>query len=53
MLIDSVLIYVVMRRIWAWRRPVAAAIVLPLFVIDFLFLASNSLRCPRAADSRY
>jgi KUP system potassium uptake protein len=46
MLIDSVLIYVVMRRIWEWRRPVAAAIVLPLFVIDFLFLASNSLKVP-------
>jgi len=46
MLIDSVLIYVVMRRIWGWRRPVAIVIALPLFLIDFLFLASNSLKVP-------
>jgi KUP system potassium uptake protein len=46
MLIDSVLIYVVMRRIWHWRRPVAAAIALPLISIDGLFLASNSLKIP-------
>jgi len=46
MLIDSVLIYVVMRRIWQWRRPVALLIVLPLLAIDGLFLASNSLKVP-------
>ncbi len=46
MLIDSVLIFFVMRRIWRWRRPVAAAIVLPLFAIDALFLTSNSLKVP-------
>jgi len=46
MLIDSVLILVVMRRIWGWRRPVAVAIALPLFLIDFMFLASNSLKVP-------
>jgi KUP system potassium uptake protein len=46
MLIDSVLIYVVMRRIWRWKRPVAAAIALPLLAIDGLFLASNSLKVP-------
>jgi KUP system potassium uptake protein len=46
MLIDSILIYVVMRRIWNWGRPVAVAIVAPLLVIDGLFLASNSLKVP-------
>jgi KUP system potassium uptake protein len=46
MLIDSILIYVVMRRVWRWRRPVAAAIAVPLFWIDFSFLASNSLKIP-------
>jgi KUP system potassium uptake protein len=46
MLIDSVLIYVVMRRIWHWSRPLATAIALPLFVIDVAFLASNSLKIP-------
>ena len=46
MLIDSILIYIVMRRIWGWGRAIAVAIVLPLFLIDFLFLSSNSLKVP-------
>jgi KUP system potassium uptake protein len=46
MLIDSVLILVVMRRIWGWSRLAAVAIVLPLFLVDFSFLASNSLKIP-------
>jgi len=46
MLIDSVLIFVVMRRIWGWSRLVAFAIAVPLFLIDLSFLASNSLKVP-------
>ena len=46
MLIDSVLIFVVLRRIWGWGRIVAVAVVLPLVLIDFSFLASNSLKVP-------
>ena len=46
MLIDSVLILVVMRRIWGWSRPVAIAIVVPLLFIDLSFLASNSIKIP-------
>src|SRR5581483_11082821 len=46
MLIDSVLIYFVMRRIWHWRRPVALCISIPLALIDFAFLSSNSLKIP-------
>ena len=46
MLIDSVLIFVVMRRIWGWRTPLAAVLALPLLAIDFAFLASNSLKIP-------
>ena len=46
MLIDSVLIFVVLRRIWGWGRIAAIAVVLPLFLIDFSFLASNSLKVP-------
>ena len=30
MLIDSVLIFFVMRRIWRWSQPVALAVVVPL-----------------------
>ena len=46
MLIDSVLIYVVMRRIWRWRRPLAVVIAVPLVMIDVAFLASNALKIP-------
>jgi KUP system potassium uptake protein len=46
MLIDSVLVFVVMRRIWRWRRSLALAVVIPLLVIDIAFLASNALKIP-------
>jgi len=46
MLIDSVLIFFVMRRIWKWSFPAALAIALPLGLIDFAFLASTSLKIP-------
>jgi KUP system potassium uptake protein len=46
MLIDSLLIFFVMRRMWRWRRAAALAIVVPLCLIDFAFLASNSLKIP-------
>ncbi|MCC6197364.1 MAG: potassium transporter Kup [Burkholderiales bacterium] len=46
MLIDSILIFVVMRRLWRWPLWLALAIAAPLTVIDLAFLASNSLKIP-------
>ncbi|MBK7590835.1 MAG: potassium transporter Kup [Betaproteobacteria bacterium] len=46
MLIDSVLIYVVMRRVWRWRRPVAMLIVIPLLAIDVALLSANVIKIP-------
>jgi len=46
MLIDSVLVLVVMRRIWHWSRALAIAVVVPLVAIDVSFLASNVLKIP-------
>jgi KUP system potassium uptake protein len=46
MLIDTVLVFVVMRQIWRWRAPVAVAVVVPLLAIDIAFLASNALKIP-------
>ena len=46
MAIDSLLIYVVLTRLWKWRRIAAMVIVAPLIVIDFSFLASNALKIP-------
>jgi len=44
MLIDSILIFVVMRRLWKWNRWLAAAIVAPFLTIDVVFLGSNSVK---------
>ena len=44
MLIDSILIFVVMRRLWNWPLWLAVAIAAPLTLIDLAFLASNSLK---------
>jgi KUP system potassium uptake protein len=46
MLIDSILIFVVMRRLWDWPLWLSIGIVVPLLVIDITFLASNSLKIP-------
>jgi KUP system potassium uptake protein len=46
MLIDSLLIYFVMRRLWAWPRWVALGIAAPLALLDSAFLASNALKIP-------
>jgi KUP system potassium uptake protein len=46
MLIDSILIFVVMRRLWNWPVWVGVAIATPLLLIDLTFLASNSLKIP-------
>ncbi len=46
MLIDSILIFVVMRRLWHWRAWMAFVIAAPLTLIDLAFLASNSLKIP-------
>jgi KUP system potassium uptake protein len=46
MLIDSILIFVVMRRLWNWSIVAAVLIATPLLLIDLTFLASNALKIP-------
>jgi KUP system potassium uptake protein len=46
MLIDSVLIFVVMQRLWNWPLAAAVAIAAPLVLIDLAFLSSNALKIP-------
>jgi len=46
MMIDSVLIFVVMRRVWRWSRLPAMAIATPLLLIDVIYLASNAHKVP-------
>jgi KUP system potassium uptake protein len=45
--IDSLLIYIVLTRLWRWHRALALAIVVPLLLVDFSFLASNALKIPQ------
>ena len=44
MTIDSMLIFVVMRRIWRWPRAAAVAVVLPLLALEAAYLSSNALK---------
>ncbi len=46
MLIDSISLFVVMRRLWNWPTVFALAVAVPFVVIDVAFLASNSLKIP-------
>ncbi|MEO8344306.1 MAG: potassium transporter Kup [Betaproteobacteria bacterium] len=46
MLIDSISLFVVMRRLWMWPMVFALAVAVPFVLIDFAFLASNSLKIP-------
>jgi len=46
MLIDSILIFVVMRQLWDWPTWVAVAIATPLLLVDLTFLTSNALKIP-------
>ena len=45
--IDTLLIYIVLTRLWRWNRIGALAIVVPLLTIDFAFLSSNALKIPQ------
>jgi KUP system potassium uptake protein len=46
MLIDSISLFVVMRRLWHWPAAAAVAVAVPFVMIDVAFLASNSLKIP-------
>lgn len=46
MLIDSLLIFAVMTRLWQWPLWAAVGIAAPLTLIDLAFLTSNSLKIP-------
>ena len=46
MLIDSILIFVVMKRLWNWPTWLAMGIATPLLLIDLTFLGSNALKIP-------
>ena len=44
MAVDTVLGYIVARRLWGWSQLAALAVVVPLLLIDIAFLSSNMLK---------
>ncbi|MDE2562880.1 MAG: potassium transporter Kup [Sphingomonadales bacterium] len=44
MVVTSCLAFVVLRRQWHWRLPLAAALIVPFLAIDLLFFGANILR---------
>ena len=46
MLIDSILIFIVMRQLWNWPTWLSIAIATPLLLVDLTFLSSNALKIP-------
>ncbi|QFY63073.1 potassium transporter Kup (plasmid) [Rhizobium grahamii] len=46
MLITSILLFVVMRHVWNWKMLSAAAVIVPLLLIDTGFFAANIAKFP-------
>jgi KUP system potassium uptake protein len=49
MFVDTLLAYVVLRLVWKWNLWQTAALLIPLSVIDLVFIASNALKIPDGA----
>jgi len=49
MLIDTLLAYFVVRRMWRWNLAQTACLLVPIIVIDIIFTASNLLKVPAGA----
>jgi KUP system potassium uptake protein len=49
MMMDTMLAYVVVRRIWKWNLGQTALLLIPLLLIDLVFVTSNLLKLPQGA----
>jgi KUP system potassium uptake protein len=49
MFVDTLLAYVVLRLVWKWSLWQTAALLIPLAIIDMVFIASNMLKIPDGA----
>ena len=49
MFVDTLLAYVVLRLVWKWSLWQTAALLIPLALIDMVFIASNALKIPDGA----
>ena len=49
MFVDTLLAYVVVRRMWKWNLFQTALLLVPLALIDLVFISSNALKIPDGA----
>ncbi|CAN5186860.1 potassium transporter Kup [soil metagenome] len=49
MFVDTLLAYVVLRLVWKWSLWQTAALLIPLAIVDLVFIASNMLKIPDGA----
>jgi len=46
MIIDTVLAFIVIRKLWKWNTPISLIFLITFLTIDLLFFMSNSLKIP-------
>ncbi|GAA0870805.1 potassium transporter Kup [Brevundimonas basaltis] len=49
MLVDSLLAWFIVRRMWKWSLPLSIAAITPFLIIDLAFFGSNLLKIPQGA----
>ncbi|WP_122466147.1 potassium transporter Kup [Brevundimonas lutea] len=49
MLVDSLIAWFIVRRLWKWSLPVSVLAILPFLIIDLAFFGSNLLKIPQGA----
>jgi KUP system potassium uptake protein len=49
MLVDSLLAYFIVRRLWKWSLPLSLLAIAPFLLIDLAFFGSNLLKVPQGA----
>jgi KUP system potassium uptake protein len=49
MFVDTLLAYVVVRRMWKWNLFQTGLLLIPLSVVDLVFITSNALKIPEGA----
>jgi KUP system potassium uptake protein len=49
MFVSTLLAFVIVRRMWKWRRWQTALLLIPLMAIDLTFISSNLLKIPQGA----
>jgi KUP system potassium uptake protein len=49
MFVDTLLAWFILRRLWKWSLPLSLAALVPLALIDIVFISSNALKIPDGA----